>query len=544
MEALSWRQLRTCTPKQCDALDYLTNQGEYAAKPLATPMLLIGGGGFGSKSYTARTAAVEILLRLRELGFPNRRVGLFSDNMPNVHQRQSVEIQQEWRDFAVVRGSQTKGQHVEFFGPGWEGVGTIALRGMAEASGAGGRKGAQFDSILFDELTLISYVQFGELMYMRRSGVGLPFCSFMGATNPDGPGHGWVKDLWVAPSEKYPDVPMRQNFSEYPETLKQLKHCFYYIPMLKQDNPGYDDPINRATVDMNMALLEPEVRKARELGDWDIYLGGRFSSYTKGVHQFEWEEFNQFYGFPADDTRLAQQQEAKRVLLNPGYHGFEIWGSFDFGTSPEAASAFYLTAVDQYRNLWTFFEWYKSGMNLFPQAKELGRIIREFRPRGIICDPALDYKKAESEDHKSRIQMFREADPDCRFRPGNNDRIGGWATMEMLLEWEPKVDDLRRPVMVENWAGRMVPAVEVRPRWRIHSSCTNLHRQISTAPRDKIRPDDVSSKFLDDHGIDSVRYLFHTRYNAPVRRTKQPERMSLAWMIAQARAAKGRDAWD
>ncbi len=100
----TWRDYRTCSPKQRLALDFLTRQGYFKNDEHRTRNLLYGGAGWGGKSHLLRTASYEILDVLRGLGFPNMWLTLYTNTYPNLADRHIRKYQDELADAAPCSG--------------------------------------------------------------------------------------------------------------------------------------------------------------------------------------------------------------------------------------------------------------------------------------------------------------------------------------------------------------------------------------------------------------------------------------------------------
>lgn len=118
-------------------------------------------------------------------------------------------------------------------------------------------QGAELQYIAFDELTQFEEYQFTYLFsrLRRKAGVQVPL-RMRSASNPGGPGHGWVKDRYIQPTDGKKRI---------------------FIPSLLIDNPGVDQQEYMES----LSELDAVTRAQLLAGDWD-------ATYSGGVFQREW----------------------------------------------------------------------------------------------------------------------------------------------------------------------------------------------------------------------------------------------------------------
>jgi hypothetical protein len=503
----SWRQYRTYSVPQRIAGDFLTNQGRFARRPSRIPFCLFGGAGWGGKSHWLRSMAFEICMVYRDLGFPNVWGALYCDTYPNLLARHIVKFEDEFAGIGTVQDSTKRGLHVKFHG---EGMGGVYLKNVVSSSnlgaGKGSQRGAEAAFILIDELTEFEQDQYAAIIYQARWGSDLPFFPRAHGTNPDGIGHGWVKRIFV-PQYRDLEDPIFQAVG--PEN-------FLYVPAKKENNPAYTamgDVINA-----NMAMIkDPDVRRAREEGDWDLYANGRFWMWTEKLHTFRWEDLFHKFSIPTELTPLDFLRTCRR-------YGFEIWGSLDYGTSERSASAYYLHLVDPNGHPWTFGELIMVGDELEDQAVQIKDFERGLEIQGRYADPSIGGTTAEREDQRTRQERF--GDEGLWFELGVRDRVEGASTIASLLYYER--DDLG--------------SIKRYPKWRVLKKydgdagfgCKDLITMIPELPRDKHNPEDVDKRDGKNHPYDSVRYFLHTRYSGGSAQEEPIAMYSAAWYRAVA----------
>lgn len=362
-------------------------------------------------------------------------------------------------------------------------------------------RGSEFYTSLIEELTELLREEYEAIKYSTR-GAGLPFSAIGGVSNPDGRGAGWVKKYFID-----------RDFEDEPIGTKP--EDFIFIQSYIQDNPA-------ATDDDHARLLsqdDPMLVKARYYGEWDILTGLRFSQFNRLTHTFEWEEFLRHYGLPANSDPYEVLSQRAEAL------GIHIYGSFDYGTGIDSASAFHLHVVDYEKRTWTFLELTMRGVYLDEQAERIGALIRQFKPRRIYCDPSLAGRGRESDGisviRKFNIR-FKEMGLKCGLIPAPNDRIQGWVSLDVALNY--KRDE----------RGLILQA----PSWRIHRACKGLIQDILNAPRDEKKPEDVDPEGGKHHWLDGVRYFIHSHYKPSFRPKKKVLYGTAEWFALLGKRAR------
>jgi hypothetical protein len=123
---------------------------------------------------------------------------------------------------------------------------------------------SEFAIIAQEELTENDEDTFHKLRGRLRW-TGIPDPKWIGATNPGGIGHAFVKKLWVD--------------RDFAEELKPLANEFIYVKALPADNP-YLAPSYLATLDS----LPEKMRKAYRDGNWDVFEGQYFTEWDNDKH--------------------------------------------------------------------------------------------------------------------------------------------------------------------------------------------------------------------------------------------------------------------
>jgi phage terminase large subunit len=222
--------------------------------------ILYGGARGGGKSRFLRWALLLLLVFWHGKGHKKVIVGLFCATYPELRDRQISKIASEFPDWlGEIKDTQEYG--LGFYLLDKFGGGIIALRNLDDPEKY---KSSEFAAIGVDELTLILKPTFDILRGSLRWS-GIKHTVFIGATNPDGVGNLWVRELWV---ERI-----------FPPEMASIQDQFTFIQALPNDNPYLDEQYWQ---DLN--TQPEEIRRAWVEGDWYVFQGQAFGSWRKGTH--------------------------------------------------------------------------------------------------------------------------------------------------------------------------------------------------------------------------------------------------------------------
>jgi phage terminase large subunit len=411
--------------------------------------VLYGGARGGGKSYILRWALVRFLLKLTAEGVRGVTVGLFCVSFPELRLRQIEPIKKEF--------------------PSWLGYWHATERKFVFHPAFGGHviqccniddpdkyKGAEFAAIAVDELTLCVDRSILDVFMGCMRAAGVKRTVFMAATNPDGPGHSWVKRLWIS-----------LNFS-HPDDAKLPRHEFAFVRALPTDNPH----LSEEYIEQNLEGLPESKRKPWLEGSWDLFEGQRFV-FNPLVHVVEPFEF--------------------RVPVR-------YFRTIDYGFQhPYACTWWAVTAGTQRPDVYLIREDYKSGLTVRDQARR----ILDLTDEPIAAPSYLDNQCwEEDEDGLSIAHKFIQYG--VSVQQVHKDRATGWVAVEDLLHWEHAPGDLA--------------TITSPPRLQIFSNCVMAQRQITDALWDPKKPGDIMhGANSDGHWdiLDTIRYFALTHLRKP-----------------------------
>ena len=330
-------------------------------------------------------------------------------------------------------------------------------------------QGQAFSYIAFDELTQHSTPFAWNYMRSRLRTTDPELPLYMRATtNPGGPGHSWVKRMFIDPA------PAGKRFAAtdietgepmvYPETHEKAGQPLFYrrfIPASLKDNPYL---MADGQYEANLLAL-PEMQRRQLLeGDWAIADGAAFPEFRATTHICE------PFDIPAEWRRFR---------------------SCDYGYS--SYSAVHWFAIDpSYETLYVYRELYVSKHT----GKDLARAV-------------LDAERGES------IQ-YGVLDSSCWHNRG---QIGPSIAEEMIAmgcRWRPSDRSAGARVAGKNQLHQRLQVNEETglPGIVFFNTCRQIIADLPVIPSDPKGSDDIDPRYRSDHAYDSVRYGVMSRPRA------------------------------
>lgn len=340
--------------------------------------ILYGGARGGGKSRFLRWALIEFLINLfAESGLRGARVMLACETYPDLRDRQITKMRLELPAWLGTLAD-TKSDGLSFRLHDSLGGGIIALRNLDDPSKY---QSAEFAAIGVDELTKISRETFDILRGSLRW-PGVNHTVFIGATNPGGIGHAWVKAIWVD--------------RVFPPELQARAHEFKFVQSLPVDNPyldqSYWDELNS---------LPDNLRRAWVEGDWSVFAGMAFPAWgeTHVCAPFDIPEY-----WP------------RTVGIDWGYA--KPFAAIAVATEPDTGRRY------AYREL------YQAGLTDQQQARLIRESFAGEPVRYYFADPSMWAKKSQTVI-TSTADIY--ANEGVRITPADNDRLGGKRKIDRLL---------------------------------------------------------------------------------------------------------------
>ncbi len=431
LSAPIFEQLRTEVPNPKQILFYKSR-----AKHTA-----YGGARGGGKSYAMRRKLVMLCMR-----YPNLSVLLLRRTMQELRENHILPLTYALNGYAVYKKDERS-----FVFPN----GSRLKLGYCDNDGDMMQyQGAEFDVIGFEEATNFKeeWIRF-ILTSLRSTRTDFRTRAYY-TCNPGGPGHQYIKRLFV-------DRNFRER--ENPDDYYFISAKVYDNKVLMNANPEYISALE---------ALPEHKRRAHLDGDWDVYEGQVF------------EEFR-------DDTEHYNDRLGTHVIAPFDIpETWTIYRSYDHGYAKPFSCAWW--ACDYDGRLYRILELYgcvpreeNVGLKWTTDEifAEIARIEREhkwLKNKRIygVADPAIWASNGG-------ISIAEVAEKfGIYFERGDNQRITGWAQVHNRL----KFDENGIPMMY------------------IFNNCHGFIRTIPLLQYSKISPEDVDSD-MEDHIADETRYM-------------------------------------
>ena len=282
-------------------------------------------------------------------------------------------------------------------------------------------------------------------------------------TNPGGPGHSWVKKLFIDPS------PTNKSFwatdGETGKTIRWPKgHSREGEPLFKRrfipatlfDNPYLSDD---GLYEANLLSLPEHQRKQLLQGDWDVNEGSAFPEWNRNIHVVT--PFN----IPSNWVKFR--------ACDYGYGSYTgvVW-----------------IAVSPSEQLVVYRELYVTKVIATDLADKIMELEDGESIRYAVLDSSLWHKRGDTGPSLAEQMIMRG----CRWRPADRSkgsRVAG-------------KNELHRRLQVDEYTEE--------PRLVFFNSCTNTISQLPVIPLDKNNPEDVDTN-SEDHLYDALRYGVMTR---------------------------------
>ena len=326
-------------------------------------------------------------------------------------------------------------------------------------------QGLAFSWIGFDELTQWSTPYAWNYMRSRLRSVAQDLPVYMRATtNPGGPGHQWVKKMFIDPApygKQFNATDIESgNVLSYPKGHTKSGQPLFkrrFIPARLSDNPYLSAQGDYET----MLLSLPEHQRKQLLdGDWDIKEGAAFSEFDRNIHVIE------PFAIPRNWVKFR--------ACDYGYGSYS--GVLWFAVSPDEQ-------IIIYRELYCSKVLAADLADMILDAEADDGNIKY----GVL-DSSLWHKRGDTGPSLAEQMTMRG----CRFRPSDRSkgsRVSG-------------KNEIHRRLQVDEFTEE--------PRLVFFNSCTNTISQLPALPLDKKNPEDVDTR-AEDHLYDALRYGIMSR---------------------------------
>ena len=425
-------------------------QTEFLAAPERE--VLYGGAAGGGKSYAILADA------LRDLPHPQFRGLLLRRTTEEL--RELVQKSQELYPKAIpgIKWSERK---MEWRSPAG---GSLWMSYLDRDQDVSRYQGQAFNYIAFDELTQWPTPYAWNYMRSRLRSTSDLSLYMRATTNPGGPGHAWVKKMFIDPAtwgqafwatdiETGETLQWPKGHSREGQPLFKRR----FIPAKLSDNPYLYEG---GDYEANLLSLSENERKKLLDGDWDIMEGAAFPEWNRAIHVVE------PYDIP---------------------YNWRKFRACDYGYSSAAAVIWF--AVTPEEQLVIYRELYVSKV----LAADLADMILDLEADdGPITYGVLDsscwHKRGDNGPSIAETMIARG----CRWRPSDRSK-GARITGKNEVHRRLQVDDYTE-----------------EPRMVVFSNCTHTIAQLPVIPLDRSNPEDVDTG-SEDHIYDAIRYGVMTR---------------------------------
>lgn len=439
----SVRPIYRLHPKQKQAMQLLGLDHRWS-KPYgwAVEEMLYGGEAGGGKSMLARAVALTLCHM-----WPGARVPIFRRTYPELEDTHIIKVMTEWAGTGYYHG----GTHEWRFHNG----STVPFRHCEREADVFRYMSAEWDGLVIDEATQFTEFQISTLRSRVRATRPRWRPVVLHTANPGGVGHTYFKKHFV-------DV----GRDGVPYTGENFRRCFLRARL--SDNPSLGSDYKR----MLSAISDPDLRKALEEGDWDIF-SGQFLRWRADDHI-------------VDPFALPDTWNRRYVTVD--------WG---FG----APWAVYFLARDE--DLWrgqgitrwyAYQEFYSPGIRDQQQARlvrdqmQADQLFRGRAAQPLVYDAVADPSmwNQSSQTGLSPADIYRQTD--VPIMPANNERINGWQRVRQYMANQP----------------------DGKPALQFFKTCENAIRTFPVLQRDKRHPEDSDPR-AEDHACDAIRYFCMTQ---------------------------------
>lgn len=282
-------------------------------------------------------------------------------------------------------------------------------------------------------------------------------------TNPGGPGHFWVKKMFIDPApantpfwaqdEHGQVVKWPRGHSKEGQPLFKRR----FIPASLFNNPYLaEDGLYEANL---LSLPEHERRRLLE-GDWSVSEGSAFTEFNTKDHVIE----------PFDIP-----------------NGWTKFRACDYGYG--SMTAVLWLAVGPSEQVVVYRELYVSKVTASDLADRILDIEADETIRYGVLDSSLWHNRGDTGPSLAEQMIIKG----CHWRPSDRSRGSRVAGK----------NEVHRRLQVDEFTGE--------PRLVFFNTCRNIITELPALPLDKSNPEDVDTKSPIDHGYDALRYGLMTR---------------------------------
>ncbi len=428
-------------------------------KPAVADVIGYGGAAFGGKSY-----GMLILARVAAELWPGVQIAYFRRTYPELD-GPGAAMQKAYEVFDGVATGADGGKEWN-----WDNGSAFYFRHCQSEQDVYSYQSQQIDILLTDEATHFTWFIIDYLLTRNRSNVDhagfKPFAVL--PSNPGNVGHVWYSQIF--------DVDKKQGEHEQVKSVQNPNGKYskvYFIPAFLEDNqigvsrdPGYES---------RLMERDPEIARALRFGDWSLFAGQAFASWTRDRMTCEPFEIPEHW--------------AKWRALDYGY--VHPWVAGWFTKDPRTERIYIYRAV----------------MKTELTDTEQAHLINDLTPEGekinhTYASPDMWARKTAGLKTFTSVDEYK--DEKVILTRADDARIGGKRKIDRLL-----VDDR-----------------DGKPMLQVFEPFYDIFKCMTTLVRDPGNPEDVK-KVDGDDPYDMLRYGL-TNTKQPENKPPTPQRHPLA----------------
>lgn len=267
-------------------------------------------------------------------------------------------------------------------------------------------QGQEYDWLFIDEATQFLESEFRGLAAIVRGTNNIPKRIYL-TCNPGGPGHFWVKRLFIDRSFKK---------GEDPKDYKFIKATVDDNKDLKEANPDYIKQLD---------LLPEDIRRAHRYGDWNALAGVYFDEFTDGIHT------------------------CKPFVLKPHWKRYR---AMDYGLD-----MFFCiwVAVDETGRCYVYRQFQQANMVVSDAARKQLELTRPDESIDFTIAPP-DIWARSRESGKSQAITF--AENGVGLLKADNNRKQGWYALKELFKIRP--EDGKPGLIIFDTCGSLIECIK------------------------------------------------------------------------------------
>lgn len=407
-----------------------------------------GGARGGGKSWAIRTKADLLANR-----YPGIRICIVRRTYPELEENHIVPMKTQLFGRATYNKQEKKFK--------FKNGSTIKFQYCKNDGDLDNFQGVEFDIIFIDEATQFTEYQLKCIAASCRGTNNFPKRVYY-TCNPGGPGHGYIKRIFID---------RRYQGNEDPNDYSFTQALVQDNKALMESDPDYIK---------NLEALPPKLRRAWLEGDWDIFEGQFFEDFIDDPEHYQ-------------DRKWTNVIEPFEIP-----DGWKIYRSYDYGYAKPFSVGWW--AVDYDGVLYRIMEMY--GCTGEPnvgvkwtadkQAKEIRRIETThpwLKGKKIYgpADPAI--WEAQADGISIEEVMVKNG---VIFERGANARVPGWQQVHYRMAFD------------ENGYSMFY----------VFNNCKDFIRTIPLLMYDEHKAEDLDTE-LEDHIADETRYMCMSRPITP-----------------------------